>query len=109
MREAIVGGNQKSIELILENIIYTELIRRGYEVYIGKIKNLEVDFVATKGNVTEYYQVCYLLGSKETRDREFGVYKFVPDNYPKYVISMDSLHFSQNGIIHKNIIDFLLE
>jgi len=109
MREAIVGGNQQSIELILENIVFTELIRRGYEVFVGKVKNYEVDFVAIKENMTEYYQICYLLESVETREREFGVYNLISNNYPKYVISMDSLNFSLNGIIHKNIIDFLLE
>jgi len=107
MREAIVGGNQMSPELIIENIVYTELIRRGYTVYIGKVKEYEVDFIAYKGTQIEYYQVCYLLGTKETRDREFGVFRHILDNYPKYVISMDSIDFSQSGIIHKNIKDFL--
>ncbi len=109
MREAIIGGNQQSIELILENIVYTELLRRGYTVYIGKIKDLEVDFIAKKGNSTEYYQVCYLLESEKVREREFGVYRLIPDNFPKYVISMDTIDFSSSGTIHKNIIDFLNE
>ncbi len=109
MREAIIGKNQNSIELILENIVYTELLRRGYTVFIGKVKELEVDFVAIKGNVTEYYQVCYFLGTENTREREFGVYKHIFDNYPKYVISMDEIDFSNDGINHKNIVDFLSE
>ncbi|MBI9009854.1 MAG: ATP-binding protein [Tenericutes bacterium] len=109
MREAIIGGNQQSIELILENIVYTELLRRGYTVYIGKVKEFEVDFIAKKENLQEYYQVCYLLESKKVREREFGVYNLIPDNFPKYVISMDTINFSSNGTIHKNIVDFLEE
>jgi len=109
VREAIIGGNQQSIELILENIVYTELLRRGYTVYIGKVKEFEVDFIAKKGNFQEYYQVCYLLNSEKVREREFGVYRLIPDNFPKFVISMDTIDFSTDGTIHKNIIDFLNE
>jgi predicted AAA+ superfamily ATPase len=109
MREAIIGGNQQSIELILENIVYTELLRRGYTVYIGKVKEFEVDFIAKKDNLLEYYQVCYLLESEKVREREFGVYNLILDNFPKYVISMDEINFSSNGTIHKNIVDFLEE
>lgn len=109
MREAIIGSNQQSIELVLENIVYTELLRRGYTVYIGKVKDFEIDFIAKKDNQIEYYQVCYLLESEKVREREFSVYKLVLDNFPKYVISMDTIDFSHDGIIHKNIIDFLKE
>jgi len=109
IREAIVGSNQASIELVLENIVYTELIIRGYSVYIGKAKEYEIDFVCKKQNQIEYYQVCYLMETEDTRNREFGVYQYVEDNYPKYVISMDSIDFSHNGIMHKNIEDFLLK
>ena len=61
-----------------------------------------------KENKEEYYQISYLLETEDTRKREFGVYEKVSDNYPKYVLSMDKIDFSQNGIIHLNIIDFLL-
>lgn len=109
IREAITGNNLKSIELILENIVYIELLRRGYEVYVGKVGELEIDFVAYKNNNPIYIQVSYLMETNETRSREFGAYDLVKDNYPKYVLSMDKVNFSQNGVIHKNIEDFLLE
>lgn len=93
----------------LENIVYNELKCRGYEVYIGALKNAEIDFVAQKGNEKLYFQVCYLLADETTVEREFGAYKNVKDNFPKYVLSADKFDFSQDGIIHKNIIDWLLE
>lgn len=93
----------------LENIVYNELISRGYEVHIGILRNAEIDFIAQRGNQKEYFQVCYLLASEETIKREFGAFNSVKDNYPKYVLSLDKFDFSQNGIIHKNIIEWLLE
>jgi hypothetical protein len=107
IREAVSGNNMKVIESILENIVYIELLRRGYKVYVGKIDEYEIDFVAYKGKAVNYYQVAYLLESELTREREFGVYKHIQDNYPKFVISMDKVDFSQDGIIHMNIEDFL--
>jgi len=108
-RSARGFSNTKDIERTLENIVYTELISRGYEVKIGRIKELEIDFIAKKLDKLYYYQVSYILGNEETRKREFRVYSLVQDNFPKYVLSMDRIDFSSNGIIHKNIIDFLLE
>lgn len=108
MREAIIGSNSKRIELVLKNIVLIELIRRGYKVYIGKLDDREIDFIAIKNNEISYYQVSYLMPNEETRKREFGVYKLINDNYPKYVISLDQLDFSQDGIIHMNIESFLL-
>ena len=93
----------------LENIVYNELISRGYEVHIGILRNAEIDFIAQRGNQKEYFQVCYLLASEETIKREFGAFNSVKDNYPKYVLSLDKFDFSQDGIIHKNIIEWLLE
>ena len=93
----------------LENIVYNELIARGYTVYIGKTINGEIDFVVEDFNHRFYIQVADYLSSNEVIDREFGAYKVIDDNYPKYVISMDKLDYSQNGIIHKNIIDWLLD
>ena len=78
-------------------------------MYIGNLRNDEIDFIAQKGNQKKYFQVCYLLASEETVKREFGAFDSVRDNYPKYVLSLDKFDFSQNGIIHKNIIDWLLE
>ena len=94
---------------LLENVVYNELRSRGYEVYIGKIPNGEVDFVATKGQQKEYYQVAYYLYDEKVIQREFGAFAQVPDNYPKYVISMDRMDFSREGIIHKNALRFLME
>jgi predicted AAA+ superfamily ATPase len=109
IREAISGNNMKVIESVLENIVYIELLRRGYKVYVGKISDREIDFVAYKNKEIRYYQVSYLMESESTREREFGVYKLIADNYPKYVISMDRVDFSQDGIIHMNIEKFLAE
>ena len=108
MREAILGSNQRDINQIFENIIYLELLRKGYNVRVGKVDNLEVDFVCTKGNEKIYVQVAYLLASSETIEREFTSLEKIGDNYPKYVISMDEFDMSRNGIIHINIIDFLM-
>lgn len=108
-RQSVGFSNVKDIEKTLENIVYIELLSRGYSVKIGKVKDREIDFVAKKGEDISYFQIAYLMENEETRDREFGVYDFIKDNYPKYVLSMDKLDFSQRGIVHKNIIDFLLE
>lgn len=109
IREAVFGGNMKEINLTLENIIYLELLRRGYEVTIGKYGNKEVDFVCHKKNEKIYIQVAYLLASEETIKREFGVFDNIQDNFPKYVVSMDEFDMSRNGINHRNIRDFLLD
>ena len=84
---ARVHSTKMDIGASLENIVYNELLNRGYEVYIGILKNAEIDFIAQKGNEKIYLQVCYLLASDETVAREFGVYDSVKDNYPKYVLS----------------------
>lgn len=93
----------------LENIVYNELIYRGYNVSIGNNNGREIDFIATKHNIKEYYQVTFNLSNKETEEREFSAYNNIDDNYPKYVLSMDKLDYSQNGIIHINVIDWLLQ
>lgn len=93
----------------LENIVYNELIYRGYEVSIGNNNGKVINFVATKYGKCEYYQVCYYLTDENVVEREFGAFSGIDDNYPKYVISMDELDFSQNDIIHKNVIDWLLD
>lgn len=108
-RQSVGFSNVKDIEKTLENIVYIELLSRGYSVKIGKVKDREIDFVAKKGEDVSYFQIAYLMENEKTREREFGAYDLVTDNYPKYVLSMDKLDFSQRGIVHKNIIDFLLE
>lgn len=108
IREAVYGGNMRDIQLVMENIVFLELLRRGYKVYIGKSGNQEIDFVCEKQDKKLYIQVCYLLASQETIDREFGVYRSIPDNYPKYVLSLDEFDMSRDGIYHQNIRNFLL-
>lgn len=108
IRQAIYGNNLRDINQTLENIVYMELLRRGYEVTIGKIKNKEVDFCAKKQGKIIYIQVAYLLATDETVEREFSVLEQIPDNFPKYVLSMDEIDRSRNGIIHKNVCDWLL-
>ena len=108
IREAIMENNQKNINQVLENIVYFEMLRRGYNIKIGKVDNLEVDFVCKKNDETIYIQVSYLLASEDTKEREFSVLENIKDNYPKYVLSMDEFDMSRNGIKHINIIDFLI-
>lgn len=108
IRESVIGGNTKDINLILENIVYLELLRRDYNVTVGRNGDKEIDFVCDKHGEKFYIQVAYLLASKETIDREFGAYNHIHDNFPKYVVSMDEFDMSQNGIKHLNIRDFLL-
>ena len=96
--------------IVLENIVYNELINRNYEVYIGKTKNDEIDFLVKKDGLIKYIQVSYeLYGNDSAIEREFGAYKYIDDNYPKYVISLDKIDLSRDGIIHLNLIDFLLD
>lgn len=93
----------------IENIVYNELLQRGYDVYIGKTSKGEIDFIATKTDEKLYFQVAYLLDNEKVVEREFGAFKDIDDNYPKYVLSLDEIDFSRDGIIHKNIINWLLE
>ena len=92
----------------LENIIYNELITRGFTVYAGKTYKGEIDFVAIRNGKKCFVQVAYLLASEDTIRREFGAYDKITDASPKYVMSLDKIDMSHNGIIHVNIIDFLL-
>ena len=88
VREAVFGGNRKDINLVLENIVYMELLRRGYNVTIGKTGDQEIDFVCEDQGNKLYVQVAYLLASEGTpSQREFGVYDRVRDNFPKYVVT----------------------
>ncbi len=107
IREAVYGGNMRDINLILENMVYLELLRRGYHVTVGKLAEKEIDFVCQKHGQKLYVQVAYLLADDTTIQREFGVYDTVRDNFPKYVVTMDELDMSRNGIKHRNIRDFL--
>ena len=109
IREAVFGGNRKDINLVLENMVYLELLRRDYMVTVGKVGDKEIDFVCEDQGNKRYVQVAYLLASEETIQREFGVYHQVRDNFPKYVVTLDEFDMSRDGIKHRNIRDFLLE
>ena len=108
LRNCVKASSEIDYNKLYENIVYLELLYRGYDVKVGKTDDYEIDFVAYKGSDTLYVQVCYLLASAETVEREFGNLERIKDNYPKYVISGDLPDFSRNGIKHYNIIKFLL-
>ena len=101
------GGNEAAIDQVLENIVAVELVRRGYSVTVGIVGAKEVDFVAEKGGGKMYVQVAYLMPTAEIREREFSPLEAIADNFPKYVLTMDEVDFSRNGIIHRSIEDFL--
>ena len=85
----------KDINLVLENVVYMELLRRGYSVTVGKVSDKEIDFVCEDHGKKLYVQVSYLLASEETIQREFGAFAGVRDNFPKYVVTMDELDMSE--------------
>ena len=107
---SVMGLKDRMIAGIMENIVFLELKRKGYDVFVGKMDQLEIDFVATKGNQTIYIQVCYLLAEESTIKREFLPLMQIKDNFPKYVVTMDQRWKDQiEGIRHIHIADFLLE
>ena len=89
-------------------MIYNELITRGYTVFAGKTFKGEIDFVAIKNGKKCFIQVAYLMANEKTIEREFGAYSKITDASPKYVMSLDKIDMSHDGIVHMNIIDFLL-
>lgn len=108
MRHALLGFREADISGILENMVFLHLKRQGYQVWVGKFGDQEIDFVATREKEKIYIQVAYLLATAETVEREFGVLRAVPDNYPKYVLSLDTAFGDDlEGIKRLNIIDFL--
>ena len=108
LRNCVKTSGEMDYNKLYENIVYLELLYRGYDVKVGKTDEYEIDFVAYKGSDILYVQVCYLLATPETVEREFGNLERIRDNYPKYVVSGDLPDFSRNGIKHFNIIKFLL-
>jgi predicted AAA+ superfamily ATPase len=108
-RQALCLCNNRDLSQVFENIVYNEMLRLGYKVTIGEIKNKEIDLICKKHDQKVYIQVTYLLDSKKTKEREFGELLKINDNFPKIVISADQFDFSQDGIKHYNIIDFLKE
>lgn len=110
LRNFIAGGErEKDIEKVMENIVFQHLLRLGYTVKVGQLRAGEIDFVCTKSGQKVYVQVSYLIANDETRQREFGNLKIIPDDYPKYVISASPLlrRSDEDGITHIHIRDFL--
>ncbi len=110
LRNSIIGFRQKDMGKILENLICMQLKFKGYDVYVGKQRDMEIDFVAKKLDQTIYIQAAYLLKDKKTIDREFGNLLKLKDNFRKIVISMDD--FAQGnveGVEHLHIMTFLKE
>ena len=109
IRNELLGFRDSDYGNVLENIVYFELLRRDYDVSIGKLGALEVDFVATKPGVTKYYQVTATMLPDETRQRELRPLQNIPDHYEKIVLSMDKTPVTDfGGIKNINLIDFLV-
>ena len=108
-RYSVLGYTPDSVAAMLENIVYLELLRRGYEVYVGKLDNNEIDFIAIKQGNKIYIQVTQEIGSDETEMREYGRLLDIRDNYPKYVLRTDEFAGGNyQGIKTMHIADFLL-
>lgn len=108
LRRALLGQKRPNMGSRLENIVYLELKRRGYEVYVGSLGNKEVDFVAIKDGVREYYQVSLTVQDEKTYQREITPFLEIKDNYRKILLTQDSGNYNDNGIEQKNVIDWLL-
>lgn len=109
IRNYIKSSEEIDYSKLFENIVYLEMLSRGYKINVGKVGDYEIDFICYNSNKDKIYiQVCYLLSDQSTIEREFRPFTYIQDNYPKYVISADKFDFSRNGIKHYNIIDFLL-
>lgn len=108
-RQMMFGANERHIDRVLENIVAIELIRRGWTVEVGKLRNLEIDFVASRGGKRQYVQVAYLMPDENIREREFGPLRMLTgDNFPRIVLTLDEVDFGENGIIHKSLVDWCL-
>lgn len=114
LRYYLLGNKKADTGHILENVVYLELLRRGYEVYVGKVGSSEVDFIAIGEDGEEYYQVAYTVegetgGSKKILERELAPLKSIRDHNPKYLLTMDfTPNASHNGIRQINALDWLL-
>jgi predicted AAA+ superfamily ATPase len=110
MRYYLLGDKMKDYGVMLENLIYLELLRRGYKVYAGRCGKLEIDFIAFKAGVPEYYQAALTVMNEETLKRELAPLEKIGDNYPKYIITLDAVSGANDrGIVTINALDFLLE
>lgn len=109
LRRLILGDRNADVGYLLENIVYLELVRRGYRVSIGKVDDLEIDFIAELGGDRIYYQVAASILDPNTFAREIAPLKKAGDHYPKFILSMDEMPMGEDGIKQVNVIDFLLE
>lgn len=110
IRNMLMGYSDSDFGHILETVVYLELLRRGYQVFIGKWYELEVDFIAVKQDEKRYYQVCMTLMDEKVKERELAPLRVIPDNYEKTILSMDKTYITDyEGIRFENIVDFLLK
>ena len=108
LRNLVSGRRGRDVGYVLENMVYLELRRRGYQVFVGKVGNLEIDFVAERGGDRAYYQVSASILDSQTYQRELAPLKAVKDHYPKYIVTMDEIPMSEDGIKQINAMAFLL-
>jgi len=107
----VLAGRDRTADRghILENTVYLELLRRGYKIWTGTLRNGEIDFtVKNRCGEIEYYQVSWEISSPETAEREFTPLETVKDNYPKFLLTTESFPQSRKGIIHKNVFEWLI-
>ena len=111
LRYGILGYKDRDVSGLLENVVCLELLRRGYAVSVGKIGSCEIDFIAENLSGKKIYlQVCYLLATEETIEREYGALEKINDNHPKFVLSMDPIpHPGRNGIEWRRVEQFLID
>ena len=109
IRHGLVGYRDNDIAGLLENVVFLELLARGYTVSVGKVRDYEIDFVAERQTERLYVQVCFSLSNEETVDREYRSLRQMPDNHPKLVLSLDTTQpANREGIRWQNLVDFLL-
>lgn len=108
LRSLLSGSRGRDVGHVLENIVYLELLRRGYQVCVGKVGNLEIDFFVEKGDDKAYYQVCASILDPQTYQREIAPLRAVRDHYPKYIVTMDEVPMGEDGIRQMNVVEFLL-
>lgn len=110
MRYALLGRKNIDLGHVLENIVYLELLRRGYKIYIGKFGNKEIDFVAENSKGIQYFQVAYTVRDEKTLERELSALESINDHYPKFILTMDvDPEVDYNGIRKINVLDWLLD
>lgn len=108
LRRMLLRDTAADLGHVLENIVYLELLRRGYQVWIGKVGDMEIDFIAMKGGDRRYYQVAASVLDPATFAREIAPLKAVKDHYPKAILTLDELPMAEDGISQVNVLDFLL-